>query len=105
MAEYEVVIYKYGTSLYHIPNDNAKLRPNVEEIKRLKLKILNDKKLKKNNALYYLYEKNKSTKPLGNVLFASQKDFTDYCKLNNLKLGKDCFFEGLVSDSLYIGHR
>ena len=33
--EFELVIYKYGTSLYHRMGDNALLRPNVEELARI----------------------------------------------------------------------
>lgn len=104
MPEFEVVLYKFGTSLYHVPNDDATLRPNVEEKTRFTLQTFQNKK-SRSNRLYYVWAKNQSHIPIGNVLFTSQTDTKNYCRDNNLKLGTNHFMTGVVADDAYNGHR
>jgi hypothetical protein len=54
MREYETVVYKYGTSQFHQPDDDAELRPNVEEITRFTMNVHQNKKHR--GTLYYVYE-------------------------------------------------
>lgn len=104
MPDFEAVIYRFGTSLYHTEGDDAQLRPNVQEEGRFKTNTYLNKS-SRTGSLYYVWAKNQRVIPVGNVLFTSQTDLKSYCKDNNLRLGTTHFLTALRSDSAYTGHR
>ena len=99
--EYEGVLYRDGSNLFHKFGDNAQLRPNAKELTRFKINTIKKPKTR----IYYIYKKDEKIVPLNNVFFTSQIDLKKYCRDNKLKLGHDVFLSAVLNDATYKFHR
>ena len=99
---YEIVIYKYGTSLYHKIGDGAQLRPNVEENGRYPFVMVKKTPPK---VVYYLYAANCSKEGPISPIFPSNAKCEEWRKANNLIYGVEVYLAECVYDKIYDGHR
>lgn len=101
---YEIVLYKYGTSLYHKIGDNAVLRPNVEEMGRYKFDIPFGKTSPQ--MIHYLYKADDKKKAPYSPIFMTKKECEEWRKMNKLKYGEEgVFIHSCYNDAYYDGHR
>ena len=99
--QYEVVIYKYGTNLYHQVSDNAMLRPNVEELARHPFQKETEKKSK---YIYYIYTADDSLSTPISPVFTSNSKCDEWRRMQGLKYG-DVYLQTAVNDEYWTGHR
>ena len=75
---------KSGQNVFHVLNDDAKLRTGVQEKGRIVMKTYKNKAPR--NYLYYICEK-KAIHPINDVFYTSAGDAKAFCKEANLKIG------------------
>ena len=93
MESYEIVFYEHGSSVFHKINDDAQLRPDVEEVKRIIVRP--ERKPKK--YLYYVWTSGNHYTLLNNKIFTSYDKLQMYCRENGLRLGHDCFYSEIIN--------
>lgn len=100
---HELVFYKCGTSLFHKIGDDARLRPNMQEVgNRFSFDLESDKT---KSVRCFIDDDNNVLTPI----FASNSALHAYVKQQygsiNHFLDNDQYIEDFINDKYYSGHR
>ena len=90
--EFEIVLYKFGSSMYHRIGDDATLRPDVEEKLRIPFNFHGGSRRYVQQA-HYLYAKNGENCNPVSPIFSSFDKLEEWRKKNNLKYVTDVYRE------------